>query len=251
MRGGSERVSRQLLDCLTSAPPVLCVVPRPTIGVMVGEDGGRCAPGLLAALCPRGVVCVEERGEGIASDPAVVLLPGEEARIARALPARVHEYVRGRRLAHEALARMGRIGPVLSGRLGEPVWPDGVIGSITHCPGLCAAAVAERGRWAGLGIDAEPCRQLGPGVARALVMAGDQLLDGDLGLSVLLSVKEASSKAMTSATAGVWDFRRFVVSRLVPGSFRAIAPDGMSVTGRWCVREGFVLAVAVLPVTTP
>ena len=85
MRGGSERVSRQLLDCLTSAPPVLCVVPRPTIGVMVGEDGGRCAPGLLAALCPRGVVCVEERGEGIASDPAVVLLPGEEARIARAL----------------------------------------------------------------------------------------------------------------------------------------------------------------------
>lgn len=36
------------------------------------------------------------------------------------------------------------------------MWPDGVVGSMTHCDGYRAAAVAHAGEVLGVGIDAEP-----------------------------------------------------------------------------------------------
>ena len=44
---------------------------------------------------------------------------------------------------------------VLRGVAGEPLWPDGIVGSITHCPGFCAAAAAPSSIVLGLGIDVE------------------------------------------------------------------------------------------------
>jgi 4'-phosphopantetheinyl transferase EntD len=54
------------------------------------------------------------------------------------------------------------------GRDGDrvPVWPPGVVGSITHCDGYRAAAVAEDHDIGAIGIDAEPNRALKPAVAR-------------------------------------------------------------------------------------
>lgn len=44
--------------------------------------------------------------------------------------------------------------PVLTGEGGAPAWPDGVVGSMTHCDGYRAAAVANAGEVRGVGIDA-------------------------------------------------------------------------------------------------
>ncbi|MFD3676463.1 hypothetical protein [Streptomyces sp. NPDC058613] len=38
----------------------------------------------------------------------------------------------------------------------NPVWPSGIVGSMTHCTGYRAAAVARTGHLVALGVDAEP-----------------------------------------------------------------------------------------------
>lgn len=170
-----------------------------------------------------------------------MLLRGEGECIARAMPSRVAEFVTARRLAHDAMEGVGVVGPVLRGARGEPIWPDGVVGSITHCPGLRAAAVCLARHWRGIGIDAEPERSLGREVARALVISDDELAEDASDLALLLCAKEAASKARTSVQGVVGDFRHIAVRFHAPGQFRASAPDGLVMDGRWRRAEGFVL----------
>ena len=53
---------------------------------------------------------------------------------------------------------------MVPGRSGLPTWPNGLIGSMTHCNSYCAAAVASSQVCNAIGIDAEPNRSLTPGV---------------------------------------------------------------------------------------
>jgi 4'-phosphopantetheinyl transferase EntD len=98
------------------------------------------------------------------------LFPEEMQAVERALPIRVREFESGRRCARAALAMLGCApGPVLVGTHREPVWPNGYVGSITHCSGFCAAAVArsnpaEQVAIRSLGLDAEPARPLPHGL---------------------------------------------------------------------------------------
>jgi 4'-phosphopantetheinyl transferase EntD len=106
----------------------------------------------FAALFPEGVVAAELRGPGEAS----CLKPEEARSVARAVPKRIQEFAAGRQCARRALAELGRVDvpiPVAPDR--QPVWPPGVVGSITHTAGLCAAVVAESARLAALGLDTE------------------------------------------------------------------------------------------------
>src|SRR5207245_11366486 len=76
------------------------------------------------------------------------------------------EFAAGRACARAALHRLGfPRGPLLSGADRAPIWPAGAVGSITHCPGYCAAAVARRRDVRALGIDAELNEPLPDGVA--------------------------------------------------------------------------------------
>jgi len=96
---------------------------------------------------------------GPEAEPIRKLFPAEEAVVRTAGPRRRAEFTVGRRCAREALAGLGLpVAPVLAGRAGEPLWPAGVTGSITHCPGYRACAVARAADVAGIGIDAEPDR---------------------------------------------------------------------------------------------
>ena len=53
---------------------------------------------------------------------------------------------------------------MVPGRSGLPTWPNGLIGSMTHCNSYCAAAVAPSQVCNAIGIDAEPNRGVTPGV---------------------------------------------------------------------------------------
>ena len=102
---------------------------------------------MLSSLLPPEVAVEECFG-----DPEdAVLMPGEEAVIARAVEKRRLEYITTRHLARNALARLG-FPPVAIGTGGnrEPLWPAGVVGSMTHCRGYRAAAVARAGGVAGV-----------------------------------------------------------------------------------------------------
>ncbi len=81
---------------------------------------------------------------------------GMPASIGRSVPKRQAEFFFGRWAAREALVQCGVTGfDVGIGTSREPVWPPGVVGSLTHCHGYAAAAVAPARDLQCLGIDIE------------------------------------------------------------------------------------------------
>src|SRR4051794_28218431 len=76
------------------------------------------------------------------------------------------DFAAGRWCAERALAEAGHPAAVVAiSEGGAPVWPEGVVGSITHCPGYAAAVVASAQAVRTVGIDAEVLRPLPEGVA--------------------------------------------------------------------------------------
>ena len=94
--------------------------------------------------------------EGDPQDIQGDLYPEEILAIQRAAEIRRQEFVTGRLLARQALVKFAvdRF-PLKVGKNREPLWPDGLIGSITHTLGFCAVAVGRRQDIGGLGIDVE------------------------------------------------------------------------------------------------
>ncbi|MDO8990082.1 MAG: 4'-phosphopantetheinyl transferase superfamily protein [Sideroxyarcus sp.] len=78
--------------------------------------------------------------------------------IERSVSCRQAEFVFGRLAARHALTQLS---PALASALvpiggdREPLWPECVLGSITHVPGLAGAAVVPANSWRYLGIDLE------------------------------------------------------------------------------------------------
>jgi 4'-phosphopantetheinyl transferase EntD len=115
---------------------------------------------LLAGLLPPGARAAESFGdpEGLRSRPE------EDGQLTGAAVARRRrEFATARWCAHRALAAAGAPDagrPLLRGRRGEPLWPAGFTGSITHTDGYRAAAAAPLRLAGTLGIDAEPAAPL-------------------------------------------------------------------------------------------
>lgn len=96
---------------------------------------------MIADLLPAAAAVAESVGPE--PEPGPGLFPAEEALVRTADPRRRAEFTAGRVCARTALARLGLpTAPVLAGRAGEPRWSAGVTGSITHCAGYRACAVA-------------------------------------------------------------------------------------------------------------
>jgi 4'-phosphopantetheinyl transferase EntD len=116
---------------------------------------------LIEQVLPPGVAAAE----AFSDPPDVRLFPEEEEAVARAVGKRRREFTTGRACAREALAQLGfAAAPITCGPKGAPRWPDGVVGSITHCDGYRACAVARSGDAASVGIDAEPNLPMPDGV---------------------------------------------------------------------------------------
>ncbi|MCH8150506.1 MAG: 4'-phosphopantetheinyl transferase superfamily protein [Planctomycetes bacterium] len=89
------------------------------------------------------------------------LYPEEEACIAKAAPKRRREFATGRFLARAALAEAGIApAPLVPGPDRAPIWPTGIVGSISHTDDCCGAAVAARGKIMGIGLDIESAEPL-------------------------------------------------------------------------------------------
>lgn len=127
------------------------------------ENGGPLQPGdrpLLATLLPECVAVAEQHGSLAGS-----LLPEEQEALGRAVARRQIEFAAGRRCAREALHQLGIPPyPILRGIQREPLWPDGVVGSITHCEGFCGAVASFADQISAIGIDAEPDEPLPDGL---------------------------------------------------------------------------------------
>lgn len=195
-------------------------------------------------------------------------LPQVEAQYLEAMiPQRRQEFTAGRSCARLALTRLG--GPAASIPRDvdrAPQWPDGFVGSITHCHGFCAAAVARDQLVRGLGIDAEVVTPMDAEMARFVWSEGEEedlprlASEPVCGWAKLLfSIKESLFKCLYQPlNASLMDFRDIRVS-LGPqnptrGEF-ALAwvalPEGRSsppgLRGFWFVDEQRVYSGAILP----
>ena len=217
-------------------------------------------PGLLTGLLPPRAELTE-----VFEDPqAVDLFPGERALMDRALSReRRREFATVRMCARTALARL-RVAPApILPRGGPdpwarqaPAWPDGVVGSMTHCPGYRAAAVARDGDLASLGIDAEAHAPLPAGVIDGVTLPDERRHLARLARShphvawesVLFSAKESVYKAwfpLTGRWLGFLDCAVepdpeggvFTAVLRVPGPVVAGARVDRF-TGRWRVLDG-------------
>ena len=78
--------------------------------------------------------------------------------------------------ARQALGELGVPPvPILKGDKGEPCWPDGIVGSLTHCEGYRGAAVGRRDEVRSVGIDAEPHDVLPKGVLEAITLPDERI----------------------------------------------------------------------------
>ncbi|WP_154035523.1 4'-phosphopantetheinyl transferase family protein, partial [Bifidobacterium breve] len=129
----------------------------------------------------------------------VRLFDGERALVGNATAKRRREFTETRLLAHEALRRIGHDGPILKGSDGEPLWPSGIVGSLSHCPSLCAAAVASAERIRAVGVDVDDSDGLSDGIMR-FVFSSEELASLRMASSVerraAFCAKEAASKAL-------------------------------------------------------
>jgi 4'-phosphopantetheinyl transferase EntD len=220
---------------------------------------------MIEALLPATVVTVESR-EDLPEDG---LFPVEEEALGRAVDVRRREFATGRACARRALRQLGHAeGAIPAGARGEPLWPGGIAGSITHCTGYRAAAVAFTTDVASLGIDAEPHEPLPDGALDSIASPLEQqrLRAAPGGIHadrLLFSAKEAVYKAWFPI-AQRWlgfedvdleiDFRKatFDARLLVPGPRPGGAPL-RGFHGRWTVRDDLVLAAVIVrpPEWTP
>jgi 4'-phosphopantetheinyl transferase EntD len=202
--------------------------------------------------------------EAFDDPPDAALFPEEAAAIAKAGGKRRREFTTARICAHRALTGLGvPPGPVLRGERGAPRWPDGIVGSITHCAAYRAAVVARAGEILALGIDAELNDVLPGGVLdlislppERVMLAGLAAVPGVCWDRLLFSAKEAVYKAWfpwTGRWLGFGDAQvtinpgngTFTAALLVPPAETGRAgPPGYA--GRWLARDGYLLtAVAV------
>ena len=173
-------------------------------------------------------------------------------------PRRRAEFTAGRACARAALAALGLpAAPVLAGRAGEPRWPAGVTGSITHCAGYRACAAARIADVAAIGIDAEPDAGLPAGLIESVAgqaerawiarhAASDPAVCWD---RLLFSAKEAVGKLWYPLTGHWPGFGQFAVFPAAAGTFEAHVA-GSRLTGRWLARGGLIVTAVTWPAQT-
>lgn len=198
--------------------------------------------------------------------PDLLPWPDEEPLIARSVAKRRNEFVTVRHCARVAMAALGLPPtPILKGEKGEPQWPSGVVGSLTHTQGYRGAVVGRASAVRSVGIDAEPHDALPDKVLDAVSLPAErhEIAGLPTGLHwdrILFCAKEATYKAwfpLTGRWLGFEDAHitfeadsggrsgRFVSRILIDPAARS-GPPLAELAGRWSVSGGLALTAIVL-----
>ncbi|UFR05208.1 4'-phosphopantetheinyl transferase superfamily protein [Streptomyces sp. Go40/10] len=190
------------------------------------------------------------------------LLPEEEIASSSMSRERRLKFAAVRTCAREGLRRLGvSTAPILRGPSGEPVWPSGIVGSMTHCTGYHAAAVAPSDEVAAIGIDAEANRPLRyremlglitTAEERAWIAEMESAYPEVSWARLVFTAKESVFKAWFSLTRHRLGLGEILVHvNPLSGEFhaRTSTPHGSAgdafpnrLTGRWMARDGLLVA---------
>lgn len=209
----------------------------------------------LAQILPPCAQVVDTRGDV----PATLFAP-ELSVVARAIPQRRREFATVRACARDALARFGCDPvPIVPGAGGAPTWPPGIVGSMTHCHGYRAAAVARAVDLLAIGVDAEPLEPL-PAEVAAFVATDSELAalpraDGPAWDRLLFSAKESVYKAWYPLGHRFLDYQDVDIRLHPDGRFSArLRVPGVRVgdryldrfDGRWLATDDLVITACVV-----
>ena len=127
---------------------------------------------------------------------------------------RLQEYVAGRFCATQAAKNIGfSLQCIPSAETREPIWPVGVVGSISHSKKIAISCVASSVDFKSLGIDAEElmdatvCKEVEKVIATEEELSLLQEKDFQLGITILFSAKEALYKALFPLCRSFIDFK--------------------------------------------
>jgi 4'-phosphopantetheinyl transferase EntD len=217
---------------------------------------------LISTVVPDSVAVAELYDD----PPDLKPLPEEEPLIARSVAKRRNEFVTARHCARVALGELGiPPAPILKGDKGEPCWPDGVVGSLTHCDGYRGAVVGRAIQVRSVGIDAKPHGTLPNGVLEAVSLPPERrelaaMADALHWDRILFCAKEATYKAwypLTRRWLGFEDAHIIFdvepdgatgqfVSQILIDPTALSGPPLTALRGRWAVRDRLVLTAIVL-----
>ena len=228
------------------------------VGIIVGYADAYM-PILDESLLPTGVCTAGtsiENGQGR-------LYPDEREYIRTSNDTRRRQFTAGRSCAHDALRCLGISAlPVLKGKHGEPLWPEGVIGSISHCHDYAAAAVALRRNYAGIGLDVEPAEPLDRDLRLLVCTAAELEMLGRTDIPdihfwdrIIFSAKESVYKCIYPLAGVFLDFQDIEISFSgKAGQFHASVPAALPARsslpheyqGRYVVSSAHLFTALVL-----
>jgi len=201
--------------------------------------------GLVSRLLVPGLVGaeIEDRGQPIS------LLPLEEELVAQAAEKRRRDFALGRACARAALAGLGHNGVAIGkGEHGAPLWPAGIVGSITHTGGYAAALAGSAQQFTGIGLDAERMGGVTENLWPRLFdederdhLAGLDVAGKAMAATLFFSAKEAAFKAWGGNS--VLAFRDIHVTQ--EGQIFTACQSGHPILrGRFAVEGDLMLTVA-------
>jgi len=152
-------------------------------------------------------------------DPQVMhlsLFPEEEAVIMGADTKRQMEFAAGRSAAHAVLKKLDfPLSAILMGKDRAPIWPSGIVGSLSHTSDACLGVAARSHHIQAIGIDIESLTplesSLHPDIATPEELA---CIDSSPELAALriFSMKEAAYKAQYPLSQTFFDFTTLKVT---------------------------------------
>ncbi len=163
---------------------------------------------LLASLFPPGVAAFFS--PTLPADAA--LLAAESDCIGDMVEKRRLEFTHGRHCAHRAMQMLGMtVVAIPKGTDRAPVWPDGIVGSISHSGDAAAAVITHSSELAAIGLDLESPEALSDEIAAMVCRPDEQISDDGDRAKLLFCIKEAVYKCIYPRIGCYVDFQEMQI----------------------------------------
>ncbi len=185
------------------------------------------------------------------------LMPEEAVAVIRAAPKRKREFAAGRIAARRAMAALGfeeRSVPVGTDR--APIWPNGIVGGISHSDDICIAVAAKTEGVAALGIDVERATPLQAELWDTVLTSSDLSLvksfpkrQRGVIAKVIFSAKECAYKCQYPISRKLFGFDAMDITLDIEGQrfWAAFTQDaqpfdrGHTLVGRYEIENGVIM----------
>lgn len=180
------------------------------------------------------------------------LIDPEPEAVAKAIPKRRAEFAAGRRAARMALDPLGHANTAIpQGKDRAPIWPEGLVGSLSHDAGLAIACAGSVDTQPGLGIDLAEAKDFPERLRPEILRTPTEKQQTGLEARLNFSAKEAVFKAFYPSVGGYFGFAAVEVVPDMAASRYAVtlrqplgpAPEGARFEGRFAIIEGRLITL--------